>query len=105
MNEEPKKVQVHKVTLMVVDHGNIGPEEVRAVLENTRYPNHCIGPQVALIEIEEVGWVDDNPLNYEATWRAEFERLFPPLLPTCAKCGGYSEAAVDEALQARCTCE
>lgn len=104
MSEEPKKVQVHKVTLMVVDHDGLGADGLQAVLEETRYPNRCISPRVAQVATVEVGWVDDNPLNYEATWRAEFERLFSAGV-TCAKCGGYTMVAIDEALQARCTCE
>lgn len=104
MSEEPKKVQVHKVTLMVVDHDGLGADGLRVVLEETQYPNHCAWPQVARVETVNVDWVDDNPLNYEAKWRAEFERLFSAGI-TCAKCGGYTMAAIDEALQARCTCE
>lgn len=57
------KVKVHKVELLVVDMDGLGAEEVGEVLENARYPNHCIGPTVQAIETREVEWSDDHPLN------------------------------------------
>lgn len=57
-------MKVHRVVLLVVDHDNIGRDEVSGILENIKYPNHCMNPQVVLIETADIGeWSDDHPLN------------------------------------------
>ena len=70
--------QVHKVTLLIVDHDELGPEEVSDTIECTHYPNRCIAPQVMDIETREIEWTDEHPLNLidRAQVRAEYERLF-----------------------------
>jgi hypothetical protein len=46
-------------------------------LENTKYPNRCISPDVLSAETREIGeWHDDHPLNNEETAQAENDRLF-----------------------------
>lgn len=73
--------QVHKVTLMIIDHDGVGADGVASTLEETRYPNRCIGPQVYSVETEEIGeWADNNALN-TASWAEEFERLFSAMKP------------------------
>ena len=59
-----------KVTLCVVDHDDIGPVEIRRVIENQRYPNRCISPNVMEVESRDIGeWHDEHPLNYsEKAW-------------------------------------
>lgn len=74
-------MQVHKVTLTIIDHDEVGADEIRIVLENQRYPNRCIRPHVASIETVEIGeWSDDHPLNSHDTDKAEFQRLFPGIV-------------------------
>ena len=76
-----KKTKIHKVVLMIVDHDDIGAADVVEVLENTRYPNHCIGPHVMHTETREVEWTDDHPLNQRGTSAKTFETLFAPVPP------------------------
>jgi hypothetical protein len=71
-------VQVHKVTLLVVDHDEVGASGVTEHLQFTRYANHCIAPVVLAIETREVEWSDKHPLNQKRTQAAEAERLFRP---------------------------
>jgi hypothetical protein len=71
-------VQVHRVTLLIVDHDELGAAAVRNVLETARYPNHCIVPNVLALETRAVEWSDDHPLNQKRTQTAEVERLFRP---------------------------
>lgn len=71
-----EKTKVHKVTLLIVDHDDLGAQEVASVLENSRYPNHCICPQTMLVQTAEVDWDDDHPLNRRATRREAFDKLF-----------------------------
>ena len=72
------KTKVVKVELMIVDHDGIGVEEITSVLENTRYPNHCIAPRVMSLRSVEVDWSDEHPLNKYSTMIATYDELFPP---------------------------
>ena len=57
-------MEVHKVTLYIIDHDEIGKEGVKEILEITRYPNRCILPTVLSIESRDIGeWDDNHPLN------------------------------------------
>lgn len=70
-------MDVHRIVLLVVDHDGLGQQEVIDVLENARYPNHCIAPSVMQIDTAEVEWSDGHPLNHGDTTAEEFDRLFP----------------------------
>ena len=73
--EVPMKVM--KLELIVLDMDNLGADGVKDAIENARYPNHCISPQVKAIEVRDVGeWTDDHPLNNPGTADAELRRLF-----------------------------
>lgn len=69
-------MEVHKVELLVVDFDGLGADEIKRVLETTRYPNHCIYPDVLSTETREVEWSDSHPLNMTSTKEAECQRLF-----------------------------
>lgn len=69
-------MKVHKIVLFVVDGDDLGAPEVKSVIENQRYPNHCIAPRVMAVETQEVEWSDDHPLNNSDTKREAFARLF-----------------------------
>jgi len=68
--------KIHKVTLLIVDHDDLGADGVKDVIENVHYPNHCIGPSVMQVDTREVEWTDDHPLNKRDTWRATFASMF-----------------------------
>jgi hypothetical protein len=72
------KMQVHKITLYVVDFDNVGAEDVKGVLEDTRYPNRCISPKVLSVESCAIEWHDEHPLNFVYSAEDEIERLFSP---------------------------
>lgn len=74
--DETHPVKVHKVTLLIVDDDKLGANGVTSVIENARYPNHCIAPTVMAVETREVQWSDEHSLNNTSTQRAEFERMF-----------------------------
>jgi len=73
---EQPKTYVYKVELLIVDHDGMGGDDIKDVLENTRYPNRCINPVVMNIERKEVDWNDDHPLNNHDTMKDEYNRLF-----------------------------
>jgi hypothetical protein len=70
-------MQVHRLVVTVLDFYQLGPDGVRDVIENARYPNHCISPSVRKIDTREIGeWRDDHPLNRRDTASDEWKRLF-----------------------------
>lgn len=61
-------MKAYTVSLLIVDHDALGRDEIKTVLENTRYPNHCILPQVFKVQEMDIGeWTDDHPLNFSQT--------------------------------------
>jgi hypothetical protein len=70
-------MKVYKVTLCIVDHDEIDGDGIKDVIENVKYPNRCISPDVMKIESRDIGeWSDDHPLNKLDKFEAEYERLF-----------------------------
>jgi hypothetical protein len=76
VSEETTKVKVHKVTLGIVDHDELGADEVGRTLENARYPNRCISPHALTYETKEVDWHDRHPLNIISEQDSAFMELF-----------------------------
>lgn len=57
-------MKAYLIQVLVVDHDRLGAEEVKGTLENTKYPNWCISPQVLSTRELDIGeWHDDHPLN------------------------------------------
>jgi hypothetical protein len=76
-------MRVFKVELLIVDFDDLGPDGVREIIENVRYPNDCMAPAVVAVEMREIGeWRDDHPLNRRDTIDAEYRRLFGDAAPT-----------------------
>ena len=69
-------VTVHKITLCIVDHGDCGIDEITDVLENQKYPNWCINPQVFASDERVIDWDDSHPLNQRKGWKPVFEEMF-----------------------------
>jgi hypothetical protein len=70
-------MKAYEVTLRIIDFDGIGPAQIKYVLENARYPNHCISPEAHGYREADIGeWNDDHPLNNAATTEAEWTRLF-----------------------------
>lgn len=57
-------MKAYVLTVVVIDHDEIGQKEVVSALENARYPNRCISPNVKCVQTYDIGeWHDDHPLN------------------------------------------
>ena len=70
-------MQVMRLEVMVIDMDGLGAEAVKETLENQKYPNYCISPEVKVIEVREIGaWSDEHPLNQIDTADAEYRRIF-----------------------------
>ncbi len=69
--------KVHKLDVLIVDHDDVGIDEITRVLEDQKYPNWCIHPRIIGSAEAEVEWDDNHPLNRIGTRAAEIERLFP----------------------------
>lgn len=72
----PDRVKVYKIEVMVIDHDGIGEDDIKEVIENTRYPNYCISPEVVRMEGRDVEWSDAHPLNQMSQWKTAFNKLF-----------------------------
>ena len=76
------KTNVYIVAVAIIDHDQLGEEEIKLLIENTRYPNHCMNPKVLEVDQRSVDWHDEHPLNNRNTQMEELCRLFnknPPL--------------------------
>lgn len=72
-------MKAYVITLVLIDIDKIGGKEIRTVIENQQYPNHCISPTVAAIQSRDIGkWSDDHALNQSGS-QIEWVRLFPLL--------------------------
>lgn len=70
-------MKVYRLEIKVIDFDEVGPEEMKTILENNHYPNHCISPHVTKIESVDIGeWHDEHPLNKRNTAKQAFEELF-----------------------------
>lgn len=70
-------MKAYKVELLIVDHDRLGADKIKSVIENQRYPNHCISPNVMDIKEEDIGeWEDSHPLNLFDKMKDEFDRMF-----------------------------
>ena len=70
-------MKAYKIEILIVDHDELGPEEIKQVIENTRYPNRCIMPQVQKIIQRDIGaWSDDHPLNNYGTMARAYQDIF-----------------------------
>ena len=70
-------MKAYKIELLIIDHDELGADNIKYTIENTRYPNRCIYPSVMSSIERDIGeWDDNHPLNFTATFDAEFKRLF-----------------------------
>lgn len=70
-------MKAYKIEMLVIDFDNLGENGIREELENARYANDCVTPQVKSIICRDIGeWTDDHPLNRGATSASEYQRIF-----------------------------
>lgn len=61
----------------MLDFDSIGANGVKNAIENARYHNHSIFPEVKTIDARDIGeWSDDHPLNKPETSEKEILRIF-----------------------------
>jgi len=69
-------MKAYKIELFVIDFDGIGAEEAKDILENQRYPNHCMSPDVINIKEVDIGeWHDNHPLNRKETFNEFYKNL------------------------------
>ncbi len=69
-------MKAYKIELLIIDHDEVGKEDIISIIENTKYPNHCISPEVKDIIEKDIGeWHDNHPLNFKDTADKEYKRL------------------------------
>ena len=71
-------MKAYKLEILIIDHDFLGAEEIQSVIENTKYPNWCISPEVKTVEERDIGeWEDSHPLNLRDKCEDEYRRIFP----------------------------
>lgn len=80
-----RTTKAYRVTLLVIDHDDIGADDVHQVIEGQRFPNDCIRPKVLTTEVSDIGvWYDRHPLNLRSTTLSEIGSYFKGA-PTAGK--------------------
>jgi hypothetical protein len=70
-------LKAYKIEVLIVDHDRLGAEGIKQELENTRFANDCISPNVMAVQEADIGeWEDTHPLNNYNTMAEEYARLF-----------------------------
>ena len=70
-------MKAYKIELLIIDFDEVGEDGITDVIENTRYPNRCISPDVKKVTEVDIGeWNDDHPLNSARTCEDEYRALF-----------------------------
>lgn len=70
-------MKAYKLELLILDHDEVGQQEIQTIIETQKYPNRCIAPDVMGVECVEIGeWNDDHPLNKLDKQREYFETIF-----------------------------
>ena len=71
-------MKAYRITILIIDSDNVGKEEVVRILEDTKYPNYCISPEVLDVKEADVGsWSDEHPLNHSGAEKTNYiEKVF-----------------------------
>jgi hypothetical protein len=61
-------MKAYILTVLVIDHDELGPDSIKANLEEAKFASDCISPQVQHTKEYDIGpWDDDHPLNRRDT--------------------------------------
>lgn len=70
-------MKAYKIELLVIDFDELGKDLLIQEIENARYPNDCVTPQVKSVVERDIGeWTDDHPLNKRSTSDSAYKELF-----------------------------
>lgn len=94
-NEPTTPTKIFKITLMVADHDKCGIDDIKQIIENQKYPNWCISPNVIDWEERIVDWSDNHPLNKTNIFVDTFNKLFNIIKDIdCGDCGQITDKPV-----------
>lgn len=65
-------MKAYKVELLIIDNEEVGQENIKYYLENTKY----VYPKVMDIKSVDIDWIDEHPLNKIDTIKEEYNKLF-----------------------------
>lgn len=69
-------MKAYKLEILVLDFDNVG-DDIPVIIEDQRYPNHCISPRVLDVKVSDIGeWYDHHPLNLGKTTKEEILKYF-----------------------------
>ncbi len=70
------KTEVHRIVCYVVDHGHLGAEGYKDLLEHTEFPNHAPNPDVSEITTMAINYSENHPINKVDSGLAYCDHLF-----------------------------
>ena len=66
-------MKAYKLEILVLDFDEIGLDQTINYVEDIKYPNHCISPDVLSSKTYDIGeWDDNHPLNKRDTNKEEY---------------------------------
>lgn len=70
-------MKAYKLEILIIDHDELGPDEIVSEIERANYANDCISPDVKSIIGVDIGeWDDDHPLNKRDLCEEYYNRFF-----------------------------
>jgi hypothetical protein len=70
-------MKAYKIELLIIDFDELGKDGIVSEIENARYANDCISPDVKSIVEKDIGeWHDGHPLNLLNTCDKAYKNLF-----------------------------
>ena len=70
-------MNAYLLTVLIIDFDGLGADGAKANLEQGRFPNRCISPQVIALKAADIGeWTDDHQLNDSSTTTSEILDIF-----------------------------
>ena len=69
-------MKAYKLEILIVDFDGVGVD-IPEMIENAKYPNHCISPHVMSVKEADIGeWDDEHPLNKRDTMKEYYKEIF-----------------------------
>lgn len=66
-------MKVYKIEVLVIDFEDVGPDEVKSVIENSKYINASV---MSTTERDIGVWYDDHPLNKHGMQASAYHDIF-----------------------------
>lgn len=71
-------MKAYKLEVLIFDFDDVGGNDIKEIIENTKYPNYCIRPHVKSIISADIGeWSDNHVIHKRGMDDIEYKKVFP----------------------------